>query len=342
MYQNRSSSSNVASRVFVGNLDTNTIEKSEIESAFSVHGKINTIDIKKGYCFIEYTNPESAQEAIAAENGKIFKGRRIGLMFFFFFEICTKMLNFSKKDCDVAKGKKREREDFGDFDNKRKKRRENSYDSPNQQTGVSSLSPPALYSTQHQSIPQPPSIPQLPMPGIPPMQTIPQNLPNQYQPIMQNQMFSSLSGMKQPQFQDQTSFHPASGVLNVRNNTNAQQQKSVPLSVGGPQMSTFGYNNQYAIKKSVIIPFLVSPNDPQLREYAQKVLNSFMSQLSALPHIGFDISYAGDPNFFTKFNEAVQGTPRYTVVVRPENISSDSVSFRAYECFFSFFFFLFF
>lgn len=70
-------------RIFVGNVDTTVASRKEIRDIFDKYGKI-TDDIRslqRGYCFVQYDNPESARRAVAAENGRIMGSKRMGIVF---------------------------------------------------------------------------------------------------------------------------------------------------------------------------------------------------------------------------------------------------------------------
>jgi hypothetical protein len=65
------------SRVFVGNLGPEvTVE--DIRQRFEVHGPISNVNKNvKGFAFVQYENEPDAKEAVAKEDGRLFKGKKI-------------------------------------------------------------------------------------------------------------------------------------------------------------------------------------------------------------------------------------------------------------------------
>jgi len=63
-------------KLYVGNLEYSTTYD-ELKELFSEYGEIASIKIieGKGFGFIEFTNPDDAENAIQALNGSKFKGR---------------------------------------------------------------------------------------------------------------------------------------------------------------------------------------------------------------------------------------------------------------------------
>lgn len=72
--------------IFVGNLSYQTSE-TEIESVFSAYGAVERVSIvrdretgqPRGFAFVEMTNAEEAQNAIAAVNGREMNGRAVNV-----------------------------------------------------------------------------------------------------------------------------------------------------------------------------------------------------------------------------------------------------------------------
>ena len=70
--------------IFVGNLDFNTSEE-ELRRMFEAHGQVDRVSImtdrdtgrSRGFGFVEMTNGEEGDKAIAALNGKDFEGRAL-------------------------------------------------------------------------------------------------------------------------------------------------------------------------------------------------------------------------------------------------------------------------
>jgi cold-inducible RNA-binding protein len=72
--------------IFVGNLDFNTSED-ELRNLFSAHGQVDRVSImtdrdtgrSRGFGFVEMTNPEEGDKAIAAINGTEINGRTLNV-----------------------------------------------------------------------------------------------------------------------------------------------------------------------------------------------------------------------------------------------------------------------
>jgi len=68
-----------ASRLYVGNLDTTVVGKKEVKKMFEKYGRLQEdIRLHKGFCFIQYDNPEAAEAAMEAENGKQIGSKLMG------------------------------------------------------------------------------------------------------------------------------------------------------------------------------------------------------------------------------------------------------------------------
>uniref|UniRef100_A0A2K6U7R6 RRM domain-containing protein n=1 Tax=Saimiri boliviensis boliviensis TaxID=39432 RepID=A0A2K6U7R6_SAIBB len=63
------------SRVFIGNLNTLVVKKSEVEAIFSKYGKIVGCSVHKGFAFVQYVNERNARAAVAGEDGRMIAGR---------------------------------------------------------------------------------------------------------------------------------------------------------------------------------------------------------------------------------------------------------------------------
>lgn len=72
--------------IFVGNLDFNTSEE-ELRQAFEVYGQVDRVSImtdretgrSRGFGFVEMTNAEDGEKAIAALNGTQLGGRTLNV-----------------------------------------------------------------------------------------------------------------------------------------------------------------------------------------------------------------------------------------------------------------------
>merc|ERR1712142_440214 len=65
----------VNSRVFVGNLNTFQVVKTDVEKIFQKHGGIAGISMHKGYAFVQFTSPFDARSACLGEDGKSLCGQ---------------------------------------------------------------------------------------------------------------------------------------------------------------------------------------------------------------------------------------------------------------------------
>lgn len=65
-------------RVFVGHLQTEEMNRNELEEHFSKYGTVVGSLLNRGFGFVQFEDEEAAQNAIKSENGSMFKGRRIG------------------------------------------------------------------------------------------------------------------------------------------------------------------------------------------------------------------------------------------------------------------------
>lgn len=70
-----------SSRIFIGHLQTDDITKLELEDHFAKYGTVIASVINRGFGFVQFEEEQSAQNAIQKENGAMFKGRRIGILY---------------------------------------------------------------------------------------------------------------------------------------------------------------------------------------------------------------------------------------------------------------------
>ena len=66
------------SRVFVGNLNTFTLTKDDVECVFKRYGRIIGISMHKGYAFVQYTTEYDARNAVAGEDQRVYATQAIG------------------------------------------------------------------------------------------------------------------------------------------------------------------------------------------------------------------------------------------------------------------------
>lgn len=69
----------VGSRVFLGNLATERVSENEIREVFSKYGDIKEITIKKGFGFIQYGTPETANRVVESEKYRILGGLAVDI-----------------------------------------------------------------------------------------------------------------------------------------------------------------------------------------------------------------------------------------------------------------------
>jgi len=67
----------VNSRIFVGNLNTFQVTKTDVEKVFQRYGRIAGISMHKGYAFVQFTSPFDACSACLGEDGRSISGQVI-------------------------------------------------------------------------------------------------------------------------------------------------------------------------------------------------------------------------------------------------------------------------
>lgn len=95
---NKNDPRSLNSRVFIGNLNTAIVKKTDIEVIFAKYGKIVGCSVHKGYAFVQYINERNARAAVAGENARIIAGQPLGesfLAFQFSFETNERVENYS-------------------------------------------------------------------------------------------------------------------------------------------------------------------------------------------------------------------------------------------------------
>merc|ERR1712241_1026256 len=65
----------VNSRIFVGNLNTFQVTKTDVEKVFQRYGRIAGISMHKGYAFVQFANPFDARSACLGEDGRTISGQ---------------------------------------------------------------------------------------------------------------------------------------------------------------------------------------------------------------------------------------------------------------------------
>ncbi|XP_072307238.1 RNA-binding Raly-like protein isoform X4 [Eucyclogobius newberryi] len=76
---NKNDPRSLNSRVFIGNLNTAIVKKSDIEVIFAKYGKIVGCSVHKGYAFVQYLNERNARAAVASENSRVIAGQPLDI-----------------------------------------------------------------------------------------------------------------------------------------------------------------------------------------------------------------------------------------------------------------------
>ncbi|KAH0505898.1 Heterogeneous nuclear ribonucleoprotein C [Microtus ochrogaster] len=72
---NKTDPRSMNSRVFIGNLNTLVVKKSDVEAIFSKYGKIVGCSVHKGFAFVQYVNERNSRAAVAGEDGRMIAGQ---------------------------------------------------------------------------------------------------------------------------------------------------------------------------------------------------------------------------------------------------------------------------
>ncbi|XP_019740347.1 RNA-binding Raly-like protein isoform X1 [Hippocampus comes] len=76
---NKNDPRSLNSRVFIGNLNTAIVKKTDIEVIFAKYGKIVGCSVHKGYAFVQYINERNARAAVAGENARVIAGQPLDI-----------------------------------------------------------------------------------------------------------------------------------------------------------------------------------------------------------------------------------------------------------------------
>ncbi|XP_072133549.1 RNA-binding protein Raly [Mobula birostris] len=76
---NKNDPRSINSRVFIGNLNTAVVKKSDVETIFGQYGKVVGCSVHKGYAFVQYTNERTARMAVAGENRRVLAGQTLDI-----------------------------------------------------------------------------------------------------------------------------------------------------------------------------------------------------------------------------------------------------------------------
>ena len=75
---NKSDAKSIRCRLFIGNLNTDSLARQELEDIFGKHGRIVGCSLHNGFGFIQYEKESEADEAVKKQHGTIIKERRVG------------------------------------------------------------------------------------------------------------------------------------------------------------------------------------------------------------------------------------------------------------------------
>ncbi|XP_062060035.1 RNA-binding protein Raly isoform X3 [Lepus europaeus] len=76
---NKNDPKSINSRVFIGNLNTAMVNKSDVETIFSKYGRVAGCSVHKGYAFVQYANERHARAAVLGENGRVLAGQTLDI-----------------------------------------------------------------------------------------------------------------------------------------------------------------------------------------------------------------------------------------------------------------------
>ncbi|XP_075936621.1 RNA-binding Raly-like protein isoform X3 [Anarhichas minor] len=76
---NKNDPRSLNSRVFIGNLNTTIVKKTDIEVIFAKYGKIVGCSVHKGYAFVQYLQERNARAAVAGEYARIIAGQPLDI-----------------------------------------------------------------------------------------------------------------------------------------------------------------------------------------------------------------------------------------------------------------------
>ncbi|XP_058535745.1 RNA-binding protein Raly isoform X2 [Ochotona princeps] len=76
---NKNDPKSINSRVFIGNLNTTVVTKSDVETIFSKYGRVAGCSVHKGYAFVQYSNERHARAAVLGENGRVLAGQTLDI-----------------------------------------------------------------------------------------------------------------------------------------------------------------------------------------------------------------------------------------------------------------------
>ncbi|XP_038124919.1 RNA-binding protein Raly isoform X3 [Cyprinodon tularosa] len=76
---NKTDPKSINSRVFIGNLNTAVVKKSDVEGIFSKYGRVLGCSVHKGFAFVQYASERHARGAVIGENGRVLAGQTLDI-----------------------------------------------------------------------------------------------------------------------------------------------------------------------------------------------------------------------------------------------------------------------
>ncbi|XP_056156870.1 RNA-binding protein Raly [Lampris incognitus] len=76
---NKNDPKSLNSRVFIGNLNTAVVKKSDVETIFAKYGRVLGCSVHKGYAFVQYASERHARGAVIGENGRVLAGQTLDI-----------------------------------------------------------------------------------------------------------------------------------------------------------------------------------------------------------------------------------------------------------------------
>ncbi|XP_048868332.1 RNA-binding Raly-like protein isoform X1 [Brienomyrus brachyistius] len=76
---NKNDPRSLNSRVFIGNLNTAIVKKTDIEVIFAKYGKIVGCSVHKGFAFVQYMSERNARAAVLGENSRVVAGQPLDI-----------------------------------------------------------------------------------------------------------------------------------------------------------------------------------------------------------------------------------------------------------------------
>ncbi|XP_067096983.1 RNA-binding protein Raly [Osmerus mordax] len=76
---NKNDPKSINSRVFIGNLNTAVVKKSDVETIFSKYGRVLGCSVHKGFAFVQYASERHARGAVIGENGRVLAGQTLDI-----------------------------------------------------------------------------------------------------------------------------------------------------------------------------------------------------------------------------------------------------------------------